>query len=144
MSSNFFGYELSNVDKYFLCVWKIIQGTYVFDIPKKNPLVIVFSMVLPAVEDEEDEVMASGWGEVDNSAFRDDVMVEWGSLLERWDGRDKSRPKQLIKLCRQVMVMLNCVDICLCMCLFVCVCLYRPPVGSSPTPTEFACTESYM
>jgi len=54
------------------------------------------------VEDEEDEVMASGWGEVDNSAFRDDVMVEWGSLLERWDGRDKSRPKQLIKLCRQV------------------------------------------
>ena len=54
------------------------------------------------MEDEEDEVMASGWGEVDNSAFRDDVMVEWGSLLERWDGRDKSRPKQLVKLCRQV------------------------------------------
>lgn len=59
-------------------------------------------LILSTVEDEEDEVMASGWGEVDNSAFRDDVMVEWGSLLERWDGRDKSRPKQLVKLCRQV------------------------------------------
>jgi len=56
------------------------------------------------VDDEEDEVLVSGWGEVDNSAFRDDVMTEWGSLLEKWDGRDKSRPKQLIKLCRQVRI----------------------------------------
>jgi len=59
--------------------------------------------VLP-VDEDEDEVLASGWGEVDNSAFRDDVMTEWGSLLEKWDGREKSRPKQLIKLCRQVSI----------------------------------------
>ena len=60
-------------------------------------------------------MLASGWGAVDNSAFRDDVMTEWGSLLEKWDGKEKSRPKQLIKLCRQVrddFIVYICVYVC--------------------------------
>ena len=31
----------------------------------------------------------------------DEVSEEWTSLLERWNWRDKERPKQLIKLVRK-------------------------------------------
>lgn len=50
---------------------------------------------------EEDEILVSGWGDV-NKDFSDDLVGEWGVMLEKWDGQDKSRPKSLRKLCRKV------------------------------------------
>ena len=50
---------------------------------------------------EDDEILVSGWGDV-NKDFSDDLVGEWGVMLEKWDGQDKSRPKSLRKLCRKV------------------------------------------
>ena len=55
------------------------------------------------VDEGDDEVLLSGWGEVDD--MREDLFKDWGDLLEKWDGKDKSRPKQLVKLCRKVCMM---------------------------------------
>ena len=43
----------------------------------------------------------SGWGEMDD--MREDLFKDWGELLDKWDGKEKARPKQLIKLCRKVL-----------------------------------------
>ncbi len=50
----------------------------------------------------EDDIILSGWGDVDDS--REDLLKDWGHMLEEWDGRDKDKPKpnKLIKLCRKV------------------------------------------
>ena len=45
-------------------------------------------------------MLLSGWGEVDD--MREDLLKDWGDLLDKWDGKEKTRPKQLIKLCRKV------------------------------------------
>ena len=45
--------------------------------------------------------MISGWGEADDD-MREDLLKDWGELLEKWDGKHKTRPKQLVKLCRKV------------------------------------------
>ena len=50
---------------------------------------------------EDDEILVSGWGDI-NKDFSDDLVGEWGVMLEKWDGQDKSRPKSLRKLCRKV------------------------------------------
>ena len=42
----------------------------------------------------------SGWGKVED--MREDLLKDWGDLLEKWDGKDRSRPSKLIKLCRKV------------------------------------------
>ena len=34
--------------------------------------------------------------------MREDLLKDWGDLLEKWDGKDRSRPSKLIKLCRKV------------------------------------------
>ena len=49
---------------------------------------------------EDDMQVISGWGDVDD--MREDLLKDWGDLLEKWDGKEKSRPKPLIKLCRKV------------------------------------------
>ena len=52
------------------------------------------------VDEIEDDVLLSGWGEVDD--MREDLLKDWGDLLDKWDGKEKTRPKQLVKLCRKV------------------------------------------
>ena len=49
---------------------------------------------------DDDDLVVSGWGEVDD--MREDLLKDWGELLEKWDGRDKVRPSRLINLCRKV------------------------------------------
>ena len=49
---------------------------------------------------DDDDLVVSGWGEVDD--MREDLLKDWGELLEKWDGRDKTRPSKLINLCRKV------------------------------------------
>lgn len=58
------------------------------------------------VEDAEEETMVSGWGEAED--LKEDLLKDWGEVLEKWDGKqkDKSRPKQLSKLCRKVSILL--------------------------------------
>ena len=34
--------------------------------------------------------------------MREDLLKDWGDLLDKWDGKEKTRPKQLVKLCRKV------------------------------------------
>ena len=60
------------------------------------------------VEEGEDDVMVSGWGEAED--MKEDLLKDWGEVLDKWDGkqRDKARPKQLSKLCRKVSQPLNC------------------------------------
>lgn len=65
-------------------------------IRKKN---VVGRVSVEALED--DEVLMSGWGDI-NKDFSDDLVGEWGVMLDKWDGQDKSRPKSLRKLCRKV------------------------------------------
>ena len=65
-------------------------------IRKKN---VVGHVSVEALED--DEVLMSGWGDI-NKDFSDDLVGEWGVMLDKWDGQDKSRPKSLRKLCRKV------------------------------------------
>jgi hypothetical protein len=47
---------------------------------------------------DDEELLVSGWGDVTKD-FSEDLVDQWGLLLERWDGQDKSRPKTLRKLC---------------------------------------------
>ncbi len=50
----------------------------------------------------DDDIILSGWGDVDDS--REDLLQDWGHMLEEWDGRDREKPKpnKLIKLCSKV------------------------------------------
>ena len=50
---------------------------------------------------DEEELLVSGWGGIDNE-FSDDIVEEWRVLLEKWDGTDKTRSKTLRKLCHKV------------------------------------------
>ena len=63
---------------------------------------ITSSLLLPplTVEEFDEDVLVSGWGEVDD--MREDLLKDWGDLLDKWDGKDRSRPSKLIKLCRKV------------------------------------------
>ena len=45
--------------------------------------------------------MVSGWGE-EKPGMREDLLKDWGEILERWDGKDRARPSRVIKLCRKV------------------------------------------
>lgn len=49
---------------------------------------------------DDDDLVVSGWGEVDD--MREELLKDWGELLEKWDGRDKTRPSKLVNLCRKV------------------------------------------
>ena len=49
---------------------------------------------------DDDDLVVSGWGDVDD--MREELLKDWGELLEKWDGRDKTRPSKLINLCRKV------------------------------------------
>lgn len=51
---------------------------------------------------EEETMMISGWGEAED--MKEDLLKDWGEVLEKWDGKqkEKNRPKQLSKLCRKV------------------------------------------
>ena len=62
------------------------------------------------VEDGEEETMVSGWGEAED--MREDLLKDWGEILEKWDGKqkEKARPKQLSKLCRKVSWKQYCVS----------------------------------
>lgn len=44
--------------------------------------------------------MVSGWGDVEG--MREDLLKDWGDILERWDGKDRTRPNRVVKLCRKV------------------------------------------
>ncbi len=59
----------------------------------------------------DDDVIVSGWGDVDDT--REDLLQDWGQMLEEWDGRDRDKPKpsKLIKLCSKVR---NGLDTCSC------------------------------
>ena len=76
-----------------------------------------YAFTIPVDEGEEVDFLVSGWGdqEVD---LRDDLLKQWGDMLEKWDGRerwdpsgDKPRNKQLVKLVRKVCF--QCVSTCL-------------------------------
>ena len=49
---------------------------------------------------DDDDLVVSGWGEVDD--MREELLKDWGELLEKWDGREKTRPSKLVNLCRKV------------------------------------------
>lgn len=53
-------------------------------------------------EDEDDDMVVSGWGDVERPGMRVDLLKDWGEILERWDGKDRARPSRVIKLCRKV------------------------------------------
>ena len=55
---------------------------------------------LSLVLTDDDDLVVSGWGDVDD--MREDLLKDWGELLEKWDGRDKTRPSKLINMCRKV------------------------------------------
>ena len=66
--------------------------------------------VLLSTAEEVDEVdfLVSGWGEQEMD-LSEDLLKQWGDMLEKWDGRerwdpngDKPRNKQLVKLVRKV------------------------------------------
>lgn len=61
------------------------------------------SLLNAEVEDGEEETMVSGWGEAED--MKEDLLKDWGEVLEKWDGKDKARPKQLSKLCRKVSIL---------------------------------------
>lgn len=73
------------------------------------------SLMNPEVEEGEEEMMVSGWGEAED--MKEDLLKDWGEVLEKWDGkqREKTRPKQLSKLCRKVSQYL---DFLVCMCIY--------------------------
>ena len=50
--------------------------------------------------EEEDDVVYSGWGDVEG--MKEELLKDWGEVLERWDGRDRVRPSKVVKLCRKV------------------------------------------
>lgn len=58
-----------------------------------------YLFLLHALSDDDDMVV-SGWGEVDD--MREELLKDWGELLEKWDGREKTRPSKLVNLCRKV------------------------------------------
>lgn len=55
---------------------------------------------LHALTEEEDDVVISGWGDVEG--MREELLKDWGDILERWDGKERGRPSKVIKLCRKV------------------------------------------
>lgn len=63
------------------------------------------SLMNPEAEEGEEETMVSGWGEAED--MKEDMLKDWGEILEKWDGKqkEKARPKQLSKLCRKVSLM---------------------------------------
>ena len=54
---------------------------------------------------DDDDVVVSGWGDVDD--MREDLLKDWGELLEKWDGREKTRPSKLVNLCRKVIILVK-------------------------------------
>ena len=62
--------------------------------------VMMVHFVLSHTLTDDDDVVVSGWGEVDD--MREELLKDWGELLEKWDGRDKTRPSKLVNLCRKV------------------------------------------
>ena len=56
----------------------------------------------PEVDEGEEDPMVSGWGEAED--MKEDLLKDWGEVLEKWNGKqkEKTRPKQLSKLCRKV------------------------------------------
>ena len=36
--------------------------------------------------------------------MREDLLKDWGDILERWVGKEKTRPTKVVKLCRKVSV----------------------------------------
>lgn len=50
-------------------------------------------------EGEGDEVLVSGWGEVDD--FGMEQLKDWQEVLDKWDGKEPQRPSRLVKLCRK-------------------------------------------
>jgi hypothetical protein len=65
---------------------------------KHNVDLIILSPTLALSDD--DDLVVSGWGEVDD--MREELLKDWGELLEKWDGREKTRPSKLVNLCRKV------------------------------------------
>ena len=65
------------------------------------------------VEGEDDDVMlVSGWGDVEG--MREDLIKDWGEILERWDGKDKARPSRVVKLCKKVQTCLYTLYVAMC------------------------------
>lgn len=83
----------------FLCVLQYICSLYLVHQFYRH-LSCPSSLPACPVDEIEDDVLLSGWGEVDD--MREDLLKDWGDLLEKWDGKEKARPKQLVKLCRKV------------------------------------------
>ena len=68
----------------------------------KHKLIQLSSTRFHVLFADDDDLVVSGWGEVDD--MREDLLKDWGELLEKWDGRDKMRPSKLTNLCRKVCV----------------------------------------
>ncbi len=62
-----------------------------------------------AAEEEDDDMVVSGWGDVEG--MREDLLKDWGDIFERWDGKERTRPSKVVKLCRKVRW-------CLCICTY--------------------------
>lgn len=67
---------------------------------KRGLLPAFIACHIVSVEEEDDDFVVSGWG--DNEGIREDLLKDWGEVLEHWDGKDRARPSRVIKLCRKV------------------------------------------
>ena len=58
--------------------------------------------MLYSFAEDEDDMVVSGWGDIESPGMREDLLKDWGEILERWDGKERARPSRVIKLCRKV------------------------------------------
>ena len=73
---------------------------------------MVWFVVCAVEEGEGDEVLVSGWGEVDD--FGMEQLKDWQEVLDKWDGKEPQRPSRLVKLCRKVHTLYSTVYIIMC------------------------------
>ena len=78
------------------CSWAL--GEEVSGVGMGEGMSIIIVTVSCAEEEEGD--LVSGWGDVEG--MREDLLKDWGDILERWDGKDRNRPSRVVKLCRKV------------------------------------------
>ena len=67
-----------------------------------NCFCIIMRCGLTLGAEDDDDIVVSGWGDVEG--MREDLLKDWGDMLERWDGKDRARSSKLIKLCRKVLL----------------------------------------
>ena len=71
-----------------------------FSIVECQTYMLTNSLFLLCTLSDDDDMVVSGWGEVDD--MKEELLKDWGELLEKWDGRERTRPSKLVNLCRKV------------------------------------------